>query len=50
MKSKPYWKMNPTELSNATGPFDKPFIVDESRSLTSAEQFEISVHFTRSPR
>ena len=37
-KSKPYWKMNPTELSKATAQFDKPFIVDESRPLTSAER------------
>jgi hypothetical protein len=37
-KSKPYWKMNPTELSKATEQLDKPFIVDESRPLTSAEQ------------
>jgi Ribbon-helix-helix protein, copG family len=37
-KPKPYWKMSSTELSKATEQFDKPFIVDESRPLTSAER------------
>ena len=37
-KPKPYWKMNPSDLSKATEQFDKPFVVDESRPLTSAEQ------------
>ena len=33
-----YWEMNPTELSKATEDFEKPFIIDESRPSTSAEQ------------
>ena len=37
-KPKPYWKMNATELSKATEQFDKPFVVDQSRDLTSAER------------
>jgi Ribbon-helix-helix protein, copG family len=38
MKSKAYWKMNPDELAKATEHFDKPFVIDESRPLTSAER------------
>ena len=37
-KSKPYWNMNAKELSKATEPFDKPFIVEQSRPLTAAER------------
>jgi hypothetical protein len=37
-QAKPYWKMNVKELSKATEQFDRPFVVDESRPLTSAER------------
>ena len=37
-KSKPYWRMNSKELSKATEQFDKPFVVEQSRPLTSAER------------
>jgi hypothetical protein len=37
-KSKPYWKMKPTELAKATEQFDEPFVIDKSRPLTSAER------------
>jgi hypothetical protein len=38
MKSKPYWEMNPTELTEATKPFDEPFVVDQSRTLNPEER------------
>jgi hypothetical protein len=38
MKSKPYWKMNPNELADATKPFDEPFVLDQSRPLNPAER------------
>ena len=38
MKSKPYWKMNPKELADATKPFDEPFVLDQSRPLNPAER------------
>jgi hypothetical protein len=38
MKSKPYWEMNPKELTEATNPFDEPLVVDQSRPLTPAER------------
>jgi hypothetical protein len=38
MKSKPYWKMNPKELAEATKSFDEPFVVDQSRPLNPAER------------
>ncbi len=40
MKSKPYWEMKTTELAAATREFDDPFVVDQSRPLTPAEQKE----------
>jgi hypothetical protein len=40
MKSKPYWEMKPKELAAATKEFDKPFVADQSRPLTSAEREE----------
>src|SRR5271154_5777342 len=38
MKSKPYWEMNPKELTETTKPFDQPLVVDQSRPLTPAER------------
>jgi len=38
MKQKPYWEMNPQELTEATKQFDEPFVADQSRPLTPAEQ------------
>jgi len=38
MKSKPYWEMKPEELAAATKEFDEPFVADQSRPLTPAEQ------------
>ena len=38
MKAKPYWKMNPKELAEATKSFDEPFVVDPSRPLSPAER------------
>lgn len=40
MKSKTYWQMRPKELAAATKEFDEPFIADQSRPLTPAEQKE----------
>jgi hypothetical protein len=37
-KSKPYWKMNADELAKATEEFDEPFVIDQSRPLTSTER------------
>ncbi len=38
MKRKPYWEMTATELAEATKQFDKPFVIDQSRPLTTEEQ------------
>jgi len=38
MKAKPYWKMKPKELADATQSFDEPFVVDRSRPLSPAER------------
>ena len=38
MKAKPYWKMKPKELAEATKSFDEPFVVDQSRPLSPAER------------
>jgi hypothetical protein len=38
MKKKAYWEMTSAELAEATKQFDEPFVVDQSRPLTPAEQ------------
>ena len=38
MKRKPYWKMTPRELAEATKQFDEPLVADQSRPLTTAER------------
>ncbi len=40
MKSKPYWEMKTKELAASTKEFDEPFIADQSRPLSPAEQEE----------
>jgi hypothetical protein len=36
--SKPHWNMKPKELEKETKQFDEPFVIDQSRPLTTAER------------
>lgn len=40
MKSKPYWEMKTKELAASTKEFDEPFVADQSRPLSRAEEEE----------
>jgi macrodomain Ter protein organizer (MatP/YcbG family) len=38
MKRKPFWEMKADELADATRQFEVPFVADQARPLTRAEQ------------